>query len=81
VLGSAGEVAGERRWRLSGNAAATAQSPAKEEAQLGKVWHGKLQRDLGEVLGWLKGARSERSSELVGDRSAAAAGTRAPASE
>jgi hypothetical protein len=81
VLGSTGEVAGEwRRWS-SGNTVAAAQIPAKGEARLGNVRHGKLQRDLGKVLGWLKGAWSERSSERVGGCSVATARTRAPTSK
>jgi hypothetical protein len=80
VLASVGEVAGERRRRGRGNTAATAQSPAKGKARLGNVWQGKLQRDLRKVLGGLEGAWSERGSELAGSCSAAAAGTRAPAS-
>jgi hypothetical protein len=81
VLGSAGEVAGERwRRRSRGNTAAAAQSPAKGKARLGIVQWGKLQRDLGKVLGGLKGAWSERSSELIGSCSTATAGTHAPVS-
>jgi hypothetical protein len=80
VLGSAGKVAGERRWQSRGNTAVAAQSPVKQKARLGIVRRGKLQRDLGKVLGGLKGAWSERSSEFIAGYSAATIGTRAPAS-
>jgi hypothetical protein len=80
VLGSSGEIAGERRRRSRGNTTAAAQSPVKGKARLGNVRRGKLQRDLGKGLGGLEGAWSERSSELADGCSTVAAGTRAPAS-
>jgi hypothetical protein len=80
VLSSAGKVVGERPWRSRGNTAVAKQSPVKEKARLGIVRRGKLQRDLGKVLGGLKGAWSERSSEFIAGCSAASIGTRAPAS-
>jgi hypothetical protein len=49
--GSAGEVAGERRWRSRGGAAAGARTAVNIGAWLNNVLHGKLPCGLGKVLG------------------------------
>jgi hypothetical protein len=74
--GSAGEVAGERRWRSRGGAAAGARTAVKIGAWLNNVLHGKLPCGLGKVLGGSLGLEDRRRSELGNGGPAAAAEAR-----
>jgi hypothetical protein len=75
-----GGVAGERRWRTGGGAAAGTQTPARIGAARVNVWHRQLHWDLGDVLRRLVGSGIARGAELVDGCPAAAAGTLAPVS-
>jgi hypothetical protein len=70
----------ERARRRPATAAAAARTPTKIGTELHNTWHGQLPCDLVEVLEGLVGPGSKRSLGLGGGCSAAAAGTRAPAS-
>jgi hypothetical protein len=73
-------VAGERRRRASGGAAAGTRIPARTGAELVHVLHGQLHGGLGDVLRWLVGSGDERGAEPVDGCPVAAAGALAPVS-
>jgi hypothetical protein len=76
--GSAGEVAGERRRRCRGGAAAEARTAVKKGAVIKNVLHLKLPCGLGKVLGGSLGSEDRRRGELGNGGPAAAAEARAP---
>jgi hypothetical protein len=73
-------VAGERRRRASGGAAAGTRIPARTGAELVHVLHGQLHGGLGDVLRWLVGSGDERGAETVDGCPVATAGALAPVS-
>jgi hypothetical protein len=73
-------VAGERRRRTGGGAAAGARIPTKTGTEQVNVLHGQLHWGLGSVLRWLVGSGDEREAEPVDGCPAAAAGEITPAS-
>jgi hypothetical protein len=75
----AGELAGERRRRSCGGAAAETHTAVKTGAGLKHVLHGKLPCGLGKTLGRSPGSEDRRMGELGGGGPATTAGTRAPA--
>jgi hypothetical protein len=73
-------VAGERRRRTGGGAAAGARIPVKTGTEQVNVLHGQLHWGLGNVLRWLVGSGDEREAGHVNGCLAAAAGEITPAS-
>jgi hypothetical protein len=71
------EVAGERRRRSRGGAAAEARTAVKIGAGLNNVLHWKLPCSLGKVLGGSLGLENRRRGELGNGGPAAAAEARA----
>jgi hypothetical protein len=77
--GSAGEVAGERRRRCRGGAAAKARTAVKKGEVLNNMLHQKLPCGLGKMLGKSLDSEDRRRGELGNGGPAAAAEAQAPA--